>query len=195
MKYGFSNDIFTNNSLLWMYSTCQVLDVAFNLFDQVPERNRFSWTSMISDCICNNEHEMSLLIFLEMMRSEFKRNEFCLSSVLCASTVLDSSKLGSSFHSLAFKIGIEKNSFVGSSLCLYAKCGNIESAGCIHHQDLASCNSMAELSDFTECHSLIPVMVFVVQISKKYIEERSFLSPQEIIASNVQRPIDAGHVE
>lgn len=46
---------------------------------------------------------------------------------VCAS--LEASKMGSSLHFAAVKIGIEANEFVGSSLVfMYSMCGNVETA-------------------------------------------------------------------
>ncbi|PKU69416.1 Pentatricopeptide repeat-containing protein [Dendrobium catenatum] len=154
IKLGFSNDIFTNNNLVWMYSRCQLLNYALNLFYEMPQRNLVSWTSMISSCIRSDELEMGLAIYLEMMRSRFYPNEFTLASALSACCALEDIKLGKSFHAVAFKMCCERNSFVSSSLlCMYAKCSDIEAAelvfGCIDHQDLACWNAMAESYAFS----------------------------------------------
>ncbi|XP_020590176.1 pentatricopeptide repeat-containing protein At4g39530-like [Phalaenopsis equestris] len=153
IKLGFSNDIFTNNNLVCMYSRCQLLNYALKLFCEMPQTNLVSWTSMISGCIRSDEHETGLAIYLEMMRSGFHPNEFALASVLSACAALDAIKLGNSFHAVSFKMGCERSSFLSSSLLfMYAKCGNIDAAelvfDCIEYPDFVCWNAMAESYSF-----------------------------------------------
>ncbi|KAG0473569.1 hypothetical protein HPP92_015426 [Vanilla planifolia] len=149
LMLGFSNCIFICNSVMWMYTRCQILDDALKLFYEMPERNLVSWTSMISGCIHNDEIEIGLLMYLEMIRSGFHPNEFTLAAALNACASLEAIRLGGSLHLVAFKLCMESNSFVGSSLmCMYANCGNIKAVEQVFeslvHRDLACWNAMAE---------------------------------------------------
>ncbi|XP_052205259.1 pentatricopeptide repeat-containing protein At3g09040, mitochondrial-like [Diospyros lotus] len=130
-KWGFSNDTFSQNNLIKMYSECGVLSDGLKVFGEMPKRNLVSWTLIISGAVRNGEFEMSLEVYLEMTRAGLLPNEFALGSVLKASTSMgnDVDRLSLCVHCFALKVGMESNSFVGSSLLnLYAKCGIIEAA-------------------------------------------------------------------
>ncbi|URD84021.1 Pentatricopeptide repeat-containing protein [Musa troglodytarum] len=149
IKSGFSPDTYSQNNLLTMCCKCKALDRASNLFDEMTDENLVSWTSMISGSVNNNEHEMGLGLYTEMMTLGFIPNEFALVSVLSACAIIDQIKLGFSLHCVAFKIGLDTNQFVGSALLwMHAKCGNIEDAELVFESidepDLACWNAIIE---------------------------------------------------
>ncbi|RWR90399.1 putative pentatricopeptide repeat-containing protein [Cinnamomum micranthum f. kanehirae] len=174
IKFGLSNDRFYQNNLISMYSKCGDLSSAFEVFDEMPDRNLVSWTSMISGSIQNDEFEMGLELFLEMMRSGLCPNEFAFGSVLKACASMEASELGSSFHCAALKVGIEANEFVGSSLVdMYAKCGDVEMAELVFEQmnnrDIACWNAMIGGYALNEC-------------SRKAMDLLSFMHQNRLIA-------------
>ncbi|XP_011624780.2 pentatricopeptide repeat-containing protein At3g02330 [Amborella trichopoda] len=116
IKYGFIKNTFLLNNLLVMYSKCHCLGEARKVFDQIPDRNLVSWTSMITGTVQNGELVDGLFLFLEMKRGGFMANEFALGSVLMACSGLEALNFGFSLHGYALKIGIELNLFVGCAL-------------------------------------------------------------------------------
>ncbi|KAF8364595.1 hypothetical protein HHK36_033434 [Tetracentron sinense] len=147
IKLGFYDSIFLQNSLIVMYSKCVVLSYGLKLFGEMSERNLVSWTSLISGAIQNGEFELGLEMYLDMMRTGLRPNEFALGSVLRACTSLEAVKFGLSIHCVALKFGIEKNLFVGCSILhMYAKCGDIEVAEqvfeCMGDLDVGCWNAM-----------------------------------------------------
>ncbi|XP_010249456.1 PREDICTED: putative pentatricopeptide repeat-containing protein At3g25970 [Nelumbo nucifera] len=129
IKSGFSEDTFSQNNLIIMYSKCGAFSNCIKVFDEMRERNAFSWTSMISGAIQNEEFEMGLEIYMDMVRSGFGTNEFALGSVLKGCANLGAVEFGSLVHCVALKMGMDMNAFVGSSiLYMYAKYGDLESA-------------------------------------------------------------------
>lgn len=169
IKFGVSNDRFYQNNLVAMYSKCGDLSSAFQVFDEMPARNLVSWTSMISGSIQNDEFEMGLELFLEMMRSGLSPNEFAFGSVLKACASVEASELGSSLHCAALKIGIDTNEFVGSSLVdMYAKCRDVEMAELvferINNSDIACWNAMIGGYAFNDCsHKVMDLLSFMHQ--------------------------------
>ncbi|CAL9131320.1 unnamed protein product [Musa acuminata var. zebrina] len=169
IKSGFSPDTYSQNNLLTMYCKCKALDRASNLFDEMTDKNLVSWTSMISGSVNNNEHEMGLGLYMEMMRSGFIPNEFALASVLSACAIIDQIKFGFSLHCVALKIGLDTNQFVGSALLwMHAKCRNIEDAELVFQSidepDLACWNAIIEgyaLNGYS--HNVIQCLVFVIR--------------------------------
>ncbi|KAL5713606.1 hypothetical protein ACHQM5_015667 [Ranunculus cassubicifolius] len=95
----------------------------------MPERNLVSWTSVISGLIQNEECEMGVEVYLEMMRCGYRPNEFTLGSVLRGCATVKGVEFGWSVHCFVLKVGLVSNNFVGCSvLYMYAKFGDIEAA-------------------------------------------------------------------
>nr|CAD1817509.1 unnamed protein product [Ananas comosus var. bracteatus] len=149
VKLGLSNDMFSQNNLLTMYSKSHLLCRAGQVFDEMTDRNVVSWTCMITGSIQNGECEMGFRLFRQMLRVGFYPNEFALASVVSACESYEEIKFGVSLHSIALKLGIDRNPYVGSSvLLMYAKNRDTASADiafeCIFYRDLACWNSMVE---------------------------------------------------
>lgn len=149
IKLGFSENMFSQNNLIIMYTKCGFLDNGLQVFDEMTYRNLVSWTSITSGCIQNGESVPGLDIFTEMIDNGFRPNEFAFGSVSRGCTSLEDIQFGSSVHCLALKNGSLDNHFVISSLlCMYAKCGYVVMAErvfeCIKDYDVGCWNTMIE---------------------------------------------------
>ncbi|XP_040371979.1 pentatricopeptide repeat-containing protein At4g18520, chloroplastic-like [Rosa chinensis] len=110
--------IFLTNHLLNMYSKCGHVDYALKLFDQMPHRNLVSWTAMVTGFSQN-------MRFSESFKNAGESpTQFAFASVIRACVVIGSVEIGRQLHSLALKLGLACELFVGSSLAdMYSKCG------------------------------------------------------------------------
>lgn len=128
-KLGMSNDIFSQNNIIKMYTKCGFLAGGLRVFDEMPAKNLVSWTLVVSGAVQNGEFEMGLGLYLAMRRTGLVPNEFALGCVTKGCAALGDKLLGQCIHSFVFRIGMEKNPFVGSSILnMYAKLGDIEDA-------------------------------------------------------------------
>ncbi|KAG9156302.1 hypothetical protein Leryth_009182 [Lithospermum erythrorhizon] len=133
IKLGLSNEVFSGNNLIKMYSKCGDLCNALKVFDEMPVRNIVSWTLIVSLAAQNGELEVGFQAFLEIMRNGLMPNQFTFGSVLkiCMSCSNSSYTCGMSLcvQCISWKIGLNDNPFVVSSLLhMYAKDVNIEAA-------------------------------------------------------------------
>lgn len=157
---GFEPETFLVNILLNMHVKFSLLEEAQVLFDQMPERNVVSWTTMIS-AYCDakmNDKALELLIF--MLREGVRPNMFTYSSVLRA---CDSLIILRQLHCGIIKVGFESDVFVRSALIdIYAKLGELRNAECVFNEmptrDLVVWNSIiagfAQNSDVDEALNL-----------------------------------------
>ncbi|XP_024979814.1 pentatricopeptide repeat-containing protein At4g39530 [Cynara cardunculus var. scolymus] len=127
---GFQADLFLANILINSYSRCDHLAYARTLFDEMPERNISSWSSMISAYTQHGYNEEAWMVFLMFQRNcEETPNEYVLASVIRTSTQLGSAVRGSQLHSLVVKTGIDQDVYVGTSIVdFYSKIGKVEDA-------------------------------------------------------------------
>ncbi|KAM7257852.1 hypothetical protein ACFE04_013593 [Oxalis oulophora] len=116
LKLGLTNDMFVQNNLIKIYTRYGVLSGGLNVFDEMSDRNLFSWALIISGVIRNEEFELGLDLYLDMTRNGFVPNEFVLGSVLKGCAHVEARDFGLCIHSLTLKIGLENNPFVCCSL-------------------------------------------------------------------------------
>ncbi|KAB1199890.1 hypothetical protein CJ030_MR0G010413 [Morella rubra] len=116
-------------SLVNGYIGNQRINKARSVFNKMSERNVVSWTVMISGYVQNQNFMDALNIFIWMLRSGNRPNNFTFSSVLNACAGYSSLLLGQQVHSSILKSNIPGDIILSSSLVdMYAKCGDIEAA-------------------------------------------------------------------
>ncbi|KAF3518249.1 hypothetical protein DY000_02061994 [Brassica cretica] len=129
LLFGLHADPFVRTSLLNMYSSCGDLASAHRLFDEMPERNVISWSSLISGYVTCGRNREALGLFREMQLSKIRPNEFTLSAVLSACGRLGALEEGKWVHAYVDKYNVEIDVVLGTSLIdMYAKCGSLERA-------------------------------------------------------------------
>nr|POE55128.1 mitochondrial phosphate carrier protein 3, mitochondrial [Quercus suber] len=70
LVFGLESDLFVSSSLIDMYSKCGELRDARELFDEIPQRNVVSWTSMITGYVQNDDAHEALSLFKELLVEE-----------------------------------------------------------------------------------------------------------------------------
>ncbi|KAL3830110.1 hypothetical protein ACJIZ3_018912 [Penstemon smallii] len=123
---GYEPKTFLINTLLNMYVKFHLLDEAQVLFDQMPERNVVSWTTLIAAYSNAELKEKALEMLIMMLRDGVKPNMYTYSSVLRACNGLSNL---TQLHCCIFKFGLESDVFVRSALVdIYAKWGELQAA-------------------------------------------------------------------
>ncbi|KAL8503436.1 hypothetical protein ACS0TY_022253 [Phlomoides rotata] len=123
LKLGIETDVFVGNTLLNMYSKCDQIKDARNLFDQMPHRTVVSWTSMMSAYHRNGLPDEAISLFLGMLES-LQPNEFTLSVLLKVDQ-----DLVEAIHSYAIKSLLISDKFLQNSIVdAYAKSGKLAAA-------------------------------------------------------------------
>ncbi|XP_076958802.1 pentatricopeptide repeat-containing protein At4g39530-like [Bidens hawaiensis] len=130
ITYGFQSDTFLGNILISNYSKCDHLDYARQVFDEMPERNVSTWSSMISAYSQHGYSDQAWMMFVVFQR-EVKEslNEYVLASVVRSAARLGCLIRGCQLHSLVFKTGLDRDVYVGTSVVdFYSKSGKLEDA-------------------------------------------------------------------
>ncbi|KAL1372578.1 hypothetical protein HN51_002696 [Arachis hypogaea] len=120
---------------------------AFLAFQQAPEKDVVSWTSMLAGYTRNGNAEQALSMFVDMTRNSVQLDDLVAGAVLHACASLAILAYGKMMHSFVIHHGLDKHLYVGNSLVnMYAKCGDIEGSRISFHgiveKDLVSWNSM-----------------------------------------------------
>nr|XP_043606814.1 pentatricopeptide repeat-containing protein At3g29230-like [Erigeron canadensis] len=79
-------DVLLSTALLTMYAKCGAMDLAKQVFDEMPEKTIVSWNSMIMGYGMLGHGEKALEIFLELEKSELVPNDATFVCILSACT-------------------------------------------------------------------------------------------------------------
>lgn len=77
-------DVVTNTALLDMYAKCGSMDLAYKVFNAMPERNVISWSAMIAGFGMHGMCQKALTLFDEMRSENLVPNSVTFVSVLSA---------------------------------------------------------------------------------------------------------------
>ncbi|KAM7279797.1 hypothetical protein ACFE04_006931 [Oxalis oulophora] len=123
IQMGLQQDTLTSNMLINMYSKCNLIVSARQVFDQMCERTLVSWNTMISAYTQNGNEQEALTLFVHMRKQENSYSEFTVSAIVCACAVKRDVLKCKQLHAFAIKVSVDSNMFVGNALLdVYAKC-------------------------------------------------------------------------
>ncbi|KAM5558864.1 putative pentatricopeptide repeat-containing protein [Rosa sericea] len=109
-------DTFQGNNLVNLYSKFKRLDDAHRVFDEMPERNTITWTTLMKGYSEVGDYASLFRIARDMFRGEEKFNEHTCSVILEACGSLEESRCGEQVHGFVVKSGLQDNVFVATSL-------------------------------------------------------------------------------
>ncbi|KAL4572768.1 hypothetical protein LXL04_019551 [Taraxacum kok-saghyz] len=123
---GYNPKTFLINTLMNMYVKFNLLDDAQALFDQMPERNVVSWTTMISAFSTAKLDDKAMEFLILMLRNGIRPNMYTFSKVLRSCNGLTILK---QIHCSIIKPGLDSDVFVRSALIdNYSKWGELQNA-------------------------------------------------------------------
>ncbi|XP_050233836.1 pentatricopeptide repeat-containing protein At5g46460, mitochondrial [Mercurialis annua] len=126
VQLGYSFDEFISASLITLYSNCNTVENAQRVFDETMSKNVVIWTALLSGYVLNSEHEDALRVFSDMIKMGVSPNQSTMSSAFNSCRRLEALDRGKEIHTVAVKLGLETDVFVGNSLIvMYNECGNL----------------------------------------------------------------------
>ncbi|RDX60745.1 Pentatricopeptide repeat-containing protein, partial [Mucuna pruriens] len=129
-RIGFVGKVnpFVETKLVSMYAKCGHLDEARKVFDEMRERNLFTWSAMIGACSRELKWEEVVDLFYDMMQHGGFPDELLLPKILKACGKCRDFETGRLIHSMAIRGGMCSLLVINSILAMYAKCGEITCA-------------------------------------------------------------------
>lgn len=140
-------EVHEGNTLVALYCKCGNTDYANKVFGILPERDNFSWNSMLSGYVQNRYYTKAVELFDRMVKLGFQPDQLSVISVASALGQLVNITNGSEIHAYALKQGFGYSLEVGNALIdMYSKCGHINYAKAIfdrmHMRDHISWTTM-----------------------------------------------------
>lgn len=172
IRMGFSADLYFCNTMMEVYGKCGCLVYARNVFDEMPNRDLVSWTSMISAYV-NGGDAVCALDLYEGMRRELEPNSVTVMVMLQACCVTRNLVLGRLLqchvvkNGLLFDIGLQ-NSF----LRMYSQLGGEDEVGVIFSE--IDCKNVVSWNILMSFYSSVGDILKVVDIFNKIMREVAF---------------------
>ncbi|KAM0829048.1 hypothetical protein ACQ4PT_067132 [Festuca glaucescens] len=85
-RHGIKMDTFVGNALIDMYSKCGSIERALNVFKEMHNRDKFTWTAIILGLAVNGHGEQAIHMFYKMLRAFEAPDEVTFVGVLTACT-------------------------------------------------------------------------------------------------------------
>lgn len=105
IRMGFGSDLYFCNTMMEVYAKCECLGHARKVFDEMPNRDLVSWTSMISAYVNSGDIVCALNLF-EGMRRVLEPNSVTMMAMLQACCVTEDLVLGRLIQCLVVKNGL-----------------------------------------------------------------------------------------
>lgn len=155
--FGQESNVFVGNSLIDMYSKCNRLEDAVQIFVKMPTRNVVSWNTMITGYSQTGHSEDAVKLVGLMQKEHVKPNEVTFVGVLHACANLGAVEQGKLIHVQIIEVGHDSSIQVGNTLIdMYGKSGSIQDARKVFdsmlEQDVVSWNAMITVYVLHEHH-------------------------------------------
>lgn len=167
IKLSLNSDVFILNSLIHFYASCGCLDLANQVFLNIPKRDVVSWNSMIT-AFAQSEHPEKVIKFFSLMESDnMTANDITMLGLLSACVKKLDLNYGRWIHSYIERNKIKLSLTLNNALLdMYTKCGSIEEArklfGSMAEKDIVSWTTMlvgyAKLGDFDSSRQVFDTM-------------------------------------
>lgn len=126
---GFKPSIFLWTALMNMYVQCKSLADAWQVFDNMPERDLLAWNTMIAAYAKQGQPRLAFELFRLLESEGMRPDAVTLVSILKACSSLSFLNLGKYIHGHIVKFGVEISLFSSNTLInMYSKCGSIDDA-------------------------------------------------------------------
>ncbi|KAH9310930.1 hypothetical protein KI387_025965, partial [Taxus chinensis] len=147
IKIGVEFNVFVGTALVDMYAKCGSIEIARQVFDEMPARNVVSWTAMIVGYAQNGQAKEAFKFFHHVHRAGMKPNKLTFVGVMSACAILVDLDFGAQVLTQVIKSGFELDvSVCNAIVTMFAKCGSIRDAQYLFdkmlERDLVSWNAM-----------------------------------------------------
>ncbi|TKY46727.1 Pentatricopeptide repeat-containing protein [Spatholobus suberectus] len=123
---GFLLDSFISSALVDMYGKCGHLEMAIEVFEQMPKKTVVAWNSMISGYGLKGDSISCIQLFKRMYNEGVKPTLTTLSSLIMVCSRSAQLLEGKFVHGYIIRNRIQPDVFINSSLMdLYIKCGKV----------------------------------------------------------------------
>ncbi|XP_042486820.1 pentatricopeptide repeat-containing protein At1g06140, mitochondrial-like [Macadamia integrifolia] len=209
--HGLGNSIFLGSKLLNCYASFDCLTESRWVFDRIINRNLSLWNSILVGYFRTDHFDEVLRLYLKLKRQDIGIDSSALTFSLKSCAELHTVEVGRGIHVDAFKLGLSRDRFVGSSLIgLYSRYGDIKDARAVFEEiserDVVVYTAMitgyAQIADYQAyeafqvfCHmqeeGLIPNRVTLVSLLQAAAQLGALEEGRSVHGYAIRRGIDS----
>ncbi|KAL7211690.1 hypothetical protein ACSBR2_014528 [Camellia fascicularis] len=135
IQRGYEVNDLVMNSLIDAYAKCNLITLAWNLFNQMKRRDTVTWSTMIAGFTHCGMPDEAIAVFQEMKQVQNKPNVITVLNLLEACSISADLKRSKSAHGIAIRRGVEADVAVGTAILdMYSKCGAIKASESVFDQ-------------------------------------------------------------
>lgn len=128
-KHGFESNYYVCSTLIHMYAKCGSLEDARAAFDRLPQRDRVTWTAMITGYAQQGDGDLALLMLQQMCKEGIQPDKVTIISALHACASIAAWDYGKLLHGHVIQGGFESDTSVANILIdMYVKCDSLQRA-------------------------------------------------------------------
>ncbi|KAJ7517202.1 hypothetical protein O6H91_21G014300 [Diphasiastrum complanatum] len=147
LQNGFHSDVQVASALVNMYGKCGILENAWMIFNEMPERDVALWNAMMSVCARYGHGKEALSLFQQMQHEGKTPDKITFICALEACSSLGALADGKLIHASINEHGFGGDLVVSNALIsMYGDCGSLEDAqkvfDCMSVRDLISWNAI-----------------------------------------------------
>ncbi|KAJ9166622.1 hypothetical protein P3X46_021342 [Hevea brasiliensis] len=130
IKTGYSHNVYMASNLISMYVDCSFLEDAHKMFDEMPDKNIVTWTTMVSAYTISGKPHEAIKLYIQMLDSKAEvPNGFMYSVVLKACGHVGDIELGKLIHKRISRENLDNDVVLMNALLdMYVKCGSLDEA-------------------------------------------------------------------
>ncbi|KAL5796635.1 hypothetical protein ACOSQ2_001455 [Xanthoceras sorbifolium] len=128
IKNGFVSDLQVGNTVIDMYAKCCCVDYMGRTFEQMPDKDFISWTTVIAGNAQNNYHVKALAFFREVQTKGMDVDAMMIGSILLACSGLKCLSQVKEIHGYITRKGLSDLVLQNAIVDVYGECGNIHYA-------------------------------------------------------------------
>lgn len=138
MKVGLDTKVNVGNAFIDVYGKCGVVEAAKQVFDEIVEKNSFTWNAIVNSFAFKGFNRDAFHTFRIMIDKGIELNSMTVSSVLPVLVELALFDKGREIHGFSVRVGLDAEISVANSLIdMYAKSGNsVDASNLFYRMDL-----------------------------------------------------------
>ncbi|KAF8399027.1 hypothetical protein HHK36_014893 [Tetracentron sinense] len=154
IRNGLDYQVSVHNSLIDMFGKCGNLKTARKIFDLVLNKTVVSWSSMIKGYVSHDQTYDALCLFTNMKMEGVRLDSITVINILPACVNIGALEQVKYLHGYSIKYGLNLIvSVVTALLISYAKCGCIEMAQKLFHEEEIDCKDIVSWNSMISAYS------------------------------------------
>uniref|UniRef100_A0A7N2N073 Pentatricopeptide repeat-containing protein n=1 Tax=Quercus lobata TaxID=97700 RepID=A0A7N2N073_QUELO len=127
IRWGYESNELVLNSLIDAYGKCNLIELAWELFDGMERRDVVSWSTMIAGFTYCGKPDEAIAVFQEMIYAQEKLNVVTIINLLQACSASAELRRSMWAHGISIYRGLDAEVAVATAIVeMYSKCGAIE---------------------------------------------------------------------